>query len=152
MVAAFMRIFGWARCDPLFAEQSVGASDFPTIGFCFSCSFSSAGASCGLSLPRRLIAGQLIFENLGIVTGVAVVDCGFAMNPGPPLVPRAASAATRLLGLGAYGETEAELRAARQQRCPAAGHTNKVLFDRCVTSPTKIGRQIYWHHQTKFTA
>ena len=86
------------------------------------------------------------------MTGVAVVDCGFAMNPGPPLVPRAASAATRLLGLGACGETEAELRAARQQRCTAAGLTNKVLLDRCVTSPKKMGRQIYWHYQTKFTA
>ena len=61
-------------------------------------------------------------------------------------------AAVLSLALGACGETEAELRAARQQRCAAAGLTNKVLFDRCVTSPKKMCRQIYWRHQTKFTA
>ena len=54
--------------------------------------------------------------------------------------------------LGACGETEAELRAARQQRCAAEGITNKVLFDRCVTSQKKMCRQIYWHHQVSFTA
>ena len=54
--------------------------------------------------------------------------------------------------LGACGETEAELRAARQQRCTAEGITNKVLFDRCVNSPKKMCRQIYWHHQKTFTA
>ncbi len=54
--------------------------------------------------------------------------------------------------LGACGETEAELRAARQQRCTAEGISNKVLFDRCVTSPKKMCRQIYWHHQKNFTA
>ena len=54
--------------------------------------------------------------------------------------------------LGACGETEAELREARRQRCTAEGLTNKVLFDRCVTSPKKMCRQIYWHHQKNFTA
>jgi hypothetical protein len=54
--------------------------------------------------------------------------------------------------LGACGETEAELREARQQRCTAEGITNKVLFDRCVNSPKKMCRQIYWHHRESFTA
>ncbi|MDP6785605.1 MAG: hypothetical protein QF830_00490 [Rhodospirillales bacterium] len=54
--------------------------------------------------------------------------------------------------LGACGETEAELRAARQQRCSAEGITNKVLFDRCVSSQKKLCRQVYWHHQANFTA
>ncbi len=54
--------------------------------------------------------------------------------------------------LTACGETEAELREARRQRCAAEGITNKVLFDRCVTSPKKMCRQIYWHHQKNFSA
>ncbi|MDP6882584.1 MAG: hypothetical protein QF830_00485, partial [Rhodospirillales bacterium] len=46
-----------------------------------------------------LVAGQLIFENLGMVTGVAVVVYGFAINREAPPGPRARAAAKRLLGL-----------------------------------------------------
>ena len=101
MVAAFMSIFGWARSGPLFAEQSMGASDFSTIGFLFLLFvlISRGFMRSFVAQATALIAGQLIFENLGIVTGVAVVVYGFAMNPGPPLGPRARAAATRLLGL-----------------------------------------------------
>ena len=56
------------------------------------------------------------------------------------------------VALSACGETEAGLRQARHQRCTAEGITNKVLFDQCVTSPKKMCRQIYWHHQKNFTA
>ena len=54
--------------------------------------------------------------------------------------------------LAACGETEAELREARRQRCTAEGITNSVLFDRCLESRKKMCRQIYWHHQKTFTA
>ena len=101
MVAAFMSIFGWARSGPLFTEQGMGASDFTTIGFLFLLFvlISRGFMRSFVAQAVALIAGQLIFENLGIVTGVAVVVYGFAMNQGAPLSPRAAAATTRLLGL-----------------------------------------------------
>ncbi len=101
LVAAFMSIFGWARSGPLFAEQAMGAHDFPTIGFLFLVFVLISGGFLRsfAAQAATLIAGQLIFENLGIVTGVAVALHGFAMNSGEPLKPRARAALARLLGL-----------------------------------------------------
>jgi hypothetical protein len=100
MVAVFMSIFGWARSGPLFVEQDMGASDFSTIGFLFLLFVLISGGYMRsfVAQAATLIAGQLIFENLGIVTGVAVVVYGFAMNRETPSGPRAV-AVTRLLGL-----------------------------------------------------
>ena len=103
LVAAFMSIFGWARSSPLFSEQGFAAYDYPTIGFLFLLFVLVSGGFMRsfIAAAATLIAGQLIFENLGVVTGVAVALYGFAMNRETPLGPRVSSATTRLLGLAA---------------------------------------------------
>ena len=101
LIAAFMSILGWARSSPLFSEQGMGGPDFTTIGFLFLLFvlIESGFMRSFAAQAAMLVAGQLIFENLGIVTGVAVVVYGFAMNRGAPLGPRTSAAVARLLGL-----------------------------------------------------
>ena len=91
MVAVYMSIFGWARSGPLFVEQGMDASDFSTIGFLFLLFILISGDHLRsfVAQAATLIAGQLIFENLCIVTGVAVVVYGFAKNREAPFNPRA---------------------------------------------------------------
>ena len=103
MVAVFLSIMGWARSNPLFSEQSFAAYDFPTIGFLFLLFvLIDRGATRSFAMAAGiLVFGQLIFENLGIVTGVAVAVYGLATEPGVNLRARLGRAFGRLGGFAA---------------------------------------------------
>jgi hypothetical protein len=103
LVAVFMTIMGWARSNPLFSEQNFAAYDFPTIGFLFALFvLISRGATRSFAMAAGiLIVGQLIFENLGIVTGVAVAVYGLATDEGREARSSVRRALGRLGGLGA---------------------------------------------------
>ena len=53
--------------------------------------------------------------------------------------------------LNACGDSEAELRKARVERCKAEGITDQALLDQCVQSPKKMYRQVFWHQGKSFS-
>ena len=87
----------------MFSEQSFATYDFPAIGFMYLLfALMAAGATRSfVASAAALVLGQLIFENLGVVTGVAVAIHGFMMNRQATLRPRARAALGRLGGLAA---------------------------------------------------
>ena len=82
MVSIFMTICGWARSNPLFTEQFFAYYDFASIGFILLLFFliSKEKTRGFLAAAATLVFGQLIFENLGIVTGVAIAFFTFAAS------------------------------------------------------------------------
>ena len=103
LIAVFMSIMGWARSNPLFSEQHFAAYDFPTIGFLFALFvLINRGATRSFAMAAGvLVVGQLIFENLGIVTGVAVAVYGLATDDRRDPRARLRRALGRLGGLAA---------------------------------------------------
>ena len=103
IVAAFMSIFGWARSNPLFSETTIAGHDFAAIGFVFLLfALMAAGATRSfVAAAAVLVLGQLIFENLGVVTGVAVAIHGFMINRQATLRSRTRAALGRLGGFAA---------------------------------------------------
>ncbi len=104
MISVFMTLSGWARSNPLFTEQFFVYYDFAAVGFVFLLFFLVATEKTKgfFGAAATLILGQLIFENLGIVTGVAVAVYSFAASDRSlGLGARSAMATKRLLAMAA---------------------------------------------------
>jgi hypothetical protein len=84
IIILFLSVFGWARSNPLFSEQVAFSYDFAAVGFLALLYFLlSSTRMRGLFVCSvTLIIGQLFFENLGIVVGIATSIFYWAMWQG----------------------------------------------------------------------
>lgn len=108
MLAVFMSLFGWARRNPLFMEQGAVFFDYTAIGFVFLlfALMVRGHTRSFFKASLLLVLGQLIIENLGILTGLAITIHGFMIDrQSPTRAARWRSALTRLVGFGAVSLT-----------------------------------------------
>ena len=104
IISVFMTLSGWARSNPLFTEQFFVYYDFAAVGFVFLLFFLIATEKTKgfFGAAATLVLGQLIFENLGIVAGIAIAIYSFAgSDHSLGLSARTAMAMKRLLAMAA---------------------------------------------------
>jgi len=104
MISVFMTISGWARSNPLFTEHFFVFYDFAAVGFVFLLFYliATEKTKSFFGAAVALVLGQLIFENLGIVAGIAITIYSFTESDHSlGLGERSALAMRRLLAMAA---------------------------------------------------
>jgi hypothetical protein len=107
MTAVFVAFVGWARSNPLFQEQYMVLNDWWATGFLFGLLiyFDSREEWRFFEIAALVVFGQLIFENLGIVTAVGAVIAYLHSSPEQPVMKPWRTAFQRLVLLGAVSLT-----------------------------------------------
>ncbi len=103
MIVVFMPILGWARSGDIFQGQLFWPYDFTAIGYLFLLYVLLSEGYLDRIFPAAvaLVAGQLIFEHLGLITGVAIAARHyFVLDPGRSRRERSIAAIRTLTLLG----------------------------------------------------